>query len=98
MREGLHEIPDTLQYITVSNGFHQIAWLHFLRLRCCQFHAQQIHHYKISNNYNAILTCPVNLVSHMEQNIDIKCPTRFPGILISSLSDCPTLARLSVIA
>ena len=30
-------------------------------------------------------------MSHMAQNIDIKCPSRGPRILISSHGDCPTV-------
>ena len=35
-------------------------------------------------------------MSHMAQNIDIKCPSRGPRILISSHCDCPTVTKMRV--
>ena len=36
-------------------------------------------------------------MSHMVQNIDIKCPSRGPRILISSHCDCPTVNIMRVL-
>ena len=59
-----------------------------------QYWFHQIHTTKLGLGEAVWEKC---FVSHLAQNFDIKCPSWWPQILISSHCSCPTLTVLSVI-
>ena len=59
-----------------------------------QYWFHQIHTTKLGLGEAVWEKC---FVSHLAQNFDIKCPSWWPQILISSHCSCPTLTVLSVL-